>query len=229
MSGLTLRLLRYILLVLAFAGPATANAQSDPDPSRFESEIERFRQFDARNTVPSGALLFVGSSSIRLWETAGAFPQTTVINRGFGGAHISDVNHYIRDIVLKYAPQAIFFYSGDNDVWDGKNPEQVRKDFRQFLDLVRASRTETDVYFISIKPSPSRWSAWEMMRRANEVVAEMASREEGLTFVDVANPMLVHGRPDSSLFVPDLLHLNPKGYRVWESVVSPYVSRYHHD
>ena len=65
---------------------------NNPDPERFKQEINQFKAWDEKNTFSKNAVLFVGSSSIRLWKTAVAFPQLPVVNRGFGGSHISDVN-----------------------------------------------------------------------------------------------------------------------------------------
>lgn len=218
--------MKHLFLCAALLGavrcPLTALAQTDPDPQRFESEIDRFREWDRKNTPPGDAVLFVGSSSIRLWNTAEAFPDLVVMNRGFGGAHISDVNHFISETVLRYRPQTIVFYAGDNDVWDGKPAERVRGDFEQFLAAVTAVRPDAQVLYVSIKPSPSRWRAWPEMHRANMLISAMAQESARLTFVDIAPAMLgAGGEPDSALFVPDMLHLNEEGYVRWNAVVAP--------
>ena len=47
-------------------------------------------------------MLFVGSSSIRFWETlARDFKGTAVINRGFGGSRIADVTRYADRVVIR--------------------------------------------------------------------------------------------------------------------------------
>src|SRR3990170_8119764 len=88
----------------------------DPDPLRFEPDVLAFEAWDRQNSPPRDAVLLVGSSSIRMWPTAESFPELSVINRGFGGSHASDVNHFAERIVLKYEPRTIVFYAGDNDV-----------------------------------------------------------------------------------------------------------------
>lgn len=227
MNTLNGKLLSRIVLIGALTLPSLVLGQSDPDPLRFQSEIDQFESYDLRNSFPAEAVLFVGSSSIRLWHTADAFPDITIINRGFGGAHVSDVIHYMQQTVLKYSPRAVVFYAGDNDIWDGKTSERVVDDLTRFLSAVWSSRNDTHVYFIAIKPSPSRWSVWDRMRQANSLVAELAGKEERLTYVDIASPMLAHSdRPDSSLFVSDQLHLNEKGYQLWRNVVRPLLLPY---
>ncbi|NNE45522.1 MAG: hypothetical protein HKN37_02550 [Rhodothermales bacterium] len=211
-----------VVLFLCLFVTACVVGQEDPDPLRFETEIRQFQEWDSRNSFPEGAILFVGSSSIRLWQTARTFAHLPVVNRGFGGAHISDINHFINETTLKYRPGVIVFYAGDNDIWDGKEPEHVAEDFGDFLRSIWGSRKDTQVLFISIKPSRSRWSAWARMRKANLLVSTMADSSDNLTFADIAAVTLGEdGLPDSTLFVEDQLHLNEEGYARWESVVGP--------
>lgn len=211
-----------MLAVWLAAGPVPVYAQADPDPARFAAEIEAFEQWDRKNAVPEEAVLFVGSSSIRMWPTAERFPGMPVVNRGFGGSHISDVNHYFDRIVLKYTPAAIVFYAGDNDIAGEKTPERVVADFEAFVARVHQAQPDTPVIFIPIKPSLSRWSLWEAMSRANERVEAFAQEHGGVYYADLATPMLgTDGRPRPSLFIEDGLHLSAEGYTVWTRALRP--------
>jgi lysophospholipase L1-like esterase len=213
---------KLVLLFPCLLFAACVVGKADPDPLRFESEIGQFQEWDSRNSFPGDAILFIGSSSIRLWQTARTFADLPVVNRGFGGAHISDVNHFINETTLKYRPGVIVFYAGDNDIWDGKEPEHVADDFGDFLRSVWGSRNDTQVLFISIKPSRSRWSVWDRMREANSLIRKMADSDKRLTFVDIAAATIGDdGLPESTLFVDDQLHLNEEGYARWESEVGP--------
>ena len=132
-----------------------AAAQSAPAP--FEQEIKAFEQSDAKNPPPKNAVLFIGSSSIRLWKTlADDFPDLKVINRGFGGSQIEHSNRYFDKIVAPYRPKLIVFYAGGNDVAAGKGPQRVLADFKTFVEKVRTSLPGTRVLFISIRPSVAR-------------------------------------------------------------------------
>jgi lysophospholipase L1-like esterase len=195
----------------------------DPNPARFESEIAAFEKYDRQNSAPKDAVLFVGSSSIRLWPTAESFPNLPVINRGFGGSHISDVVHFADRIVLKYKPRAIVFYAGDNDIADGKSPDQVAADFKKFVDLVHARLPDTLIIYLPIKPSPSRWKLWPKAREANERIEEFTKTNPRLAYVDIATPMLGPdgSEPPASLFLDDRLHLNAKGYELWNEILTP--------
>ncbi|MBN2446341.1 MAG: hypothetical protein JXO22_06440, partial [Phycisphaerae bacterium] len=85
---------------------------AERDPARWDKDIAAFEHWDARNTPPRDGVLFAGSSSIRMWPTATAFPKLTVINRGFGGCFISEVNHFFDRVALPYKPRVIVFYCG---------------------------------------------------------------------------------------------------------------------
>jgi lysophospholipase L1-like esterase len=217
--------------LFALTLPAWAQAPAD-GPARFKGEIDAFRAWDAKNSVPPDAVLFVGSSTIRLWTSAEAFPGFPVINRGFGGSQIPDVNHYIQDVALKYRPAAIVFYAGDNDVHSGRTAEQVLADYREFVAKVHAARADTRIIFLAIKPSPARWEKWPAMREANERIRAFGetynrNRSAGqLLYVDVASPMLTSdGRTQAHLYVEDGLHLSDAGYAMWNKVLAPVLEQ----
>ena len=156
--------------VSAQAPASTTEPQAPPEPVRFQADIEAFRDWDTKNAFPADAVLFVGSSSIRMWPTAVDFPDLPVINRGFGGSQIPDVLLHLDSVVLKYRPAVVVFYAGDNDVNSGRTPEQVLADYRTFVERVRAGRTDTRFVFVPIKPSLARWTLWPEMQRANALV-----------------------------------------------------------
>jgi lysophospholipase L1-like esterase len=216
---------RFVVPVAVLAlliGIRLAAAQAaDPDPARFAAEINSFEDLDRKNTPPKNAVLFVGSSTIKRWNTAEGFRALTVINRGFGGSHIADVNHYFDQTVRKYAPRVIVFYAGDNDIGGGENPDGVFADYQTFVEKVHAAKPDTEIFFIAIKPSLARWKLWDIMKALNERIRAFSSSRPRLHFIDVAPPMLgADGRPRPELFVEDGLHMTPAGYEIWNGLVS---------
>lgn len=210
-------------VMVSFAG---AGEVADPDPNRFAKDIESFAAWDSRNAVPADPILFVGSSSIRMWRTHESFPALPAINRGFGGSHISDVVHFSDRIVLPYAPKLIVFYAGDNDVAGGKSAAQILCDYRRFVELVHTQLPDTPILFITIKPSGRRWSLWPEMDKANNLIKAFSGKSGRLFFADLGTPLLgADGKPDNSLFLSDKLHLNAKGYRVWTRAIRPVIEK----
>lgn len=205
---------------------AGASEAADPDPNRFAKDIDSFTAWDAKNAAPADPILFVGSSSIRMWKTHDSFPDLPVVNRGFGGSHISDVLHFSDRIVLPYAPKLIVFYAGDNDVAGGKSACRVLCDYRRFVEWVHTELPDTSIIFIPIKPSGRRWSMWGEMNKANDLIEAFSGKDSRLFFADLATPLLnAEGKPDDSLFLSDRLHLNTKGYQAWNRVLRPVMEK----
>jgi lysophospholipase L1-like esterase len=217
----------FLLILSAFTlasgdkGPA-----ADPDPNRFAAEIVAFKEWDSKNAVPAESVLFVGSSSVRLWHTRECLPDLPVVNRGFGGSQLSDVIYFAEQIVVPYKPKVIVLYAGDNDIAAGKSSQRVFEDYRRLVGLVHGRLPATRIVFIAIKPSESRWSLWPEMKKANELVRGFCEQDRYLSFADLATPLLgPGGRPRKELFRDDKLHLNTRGYRVWSKALAPVVRR----
>ena len=200
----------------------TASARSE---NQYESEIAAFEAADRTSPPPSNAVLFVGSSTIRLWpHLQDDFPDTVLIQRGFGGASFPDVLHYLDRIVIPYRPRKIVLYCGDNDLGNGRSPGQVIRDFQEFATRVRAPLPETPIVFLAIKPSPLRWSLVNSMRAVNAKVRAMAEADPLLEYVDVFTPMLgPDGQPRRDLYEEDGLHVNAAGYALWKNILQPHV------
>jgi lysophospholipase L1-like esterase len=181
-----------------------------------------FAAEDREHPPVPGAVLFVGSSSIRLWDLETWFADRRVTNRGFGGSQISDAVEHFDLLVPPHRPSAIVFYAGDNDIAAGEDVAAVVADFRRFFTRVQETLPGTPVLFIGIKPSLARWQLVERMRLANREIATWSEREPLLTFVDVDAAMLGQdGKPRPELFVADGLHLTAEGYRLWTEILTP--------
>jgi lysophospholipase L1-like esterase len=192
------------------------------NPAKYEKDIRAFEASDQTNPPPANAVLFLGSSSIRYWTNlAESFPELKTIRRGFGGSTIPDSTAFAHRIVIPYRPSKIVLYAGDNDIADGYSPEQVLSEFQKFVGQVGAALPETEIYFIAIKPSPSRWRLAAQQEEANRLVRDYCARERKLQYIDVWTPMLDEERkPDRAFFTSDNLHINEKGYRLWAKIIS---------
>jgi lysophospholipase L1-like esterase len=227
--ALCLILLTSTSLLAASAGASAKPRNSPRVPEQvsdiaFEQEIRQFEAAAAISPPPKGAVLFIGSSSIRLWDGLAAdFPGSAVINRGFGGSELRDSTYYADRIIVPYAPRKILIYAGDNDLGSGRSPQQLREDFRSFVRRVRRDLAEVDIAYIAVKPSPARAHLLDTQRQANALIeAEAAALE--VDFIDIFAPMLdAAGKPREELFLEDRLHMNRAGYEIWRRVIAPYL------
>lgn len=227
MNAYLIKIAVFVLCLYAYPLlPAEQNDILEPDPQRFREEITRFTEWDAKNSFPSKAVLFVGSSSIRMWQTHLAFPEFPVINRGFGGAHISDVVYYYDQVIGKYHPTLIVFYAGDNDIADGKSVEQVFTDYRALIELIEKRNPEVKFVYLPVKPSISRWYYWDAMSDLNGKIKTFNAGQKNLYYLDTAASLLDSiGKPDKQYFQDDGLHLNQAGYSRWNSLVLPVLEK----
>lgn len=213
------------LAIGGLLGP-TAIGDVVADPHRFDSAIAAFEKADLQTRPEKGQVLFLGSSSIRRWDTTAAFSGIDSLNRGFGGSQISDAIFFFDRVVLPYAPSVIVFYAGDNDINAGKSVQQVFADFETFSGLVMRKLKGTRIVYIPIKPSISREALWPEMAVLNGRIQQLSKRRDRLYYADIAAPMLATGMPPSAdLFAEDGLHLSDKGNAMWLKVIRPVLER----
>jgi len=194
------------------------------DPGRFEKDIRRFEASDEKHPPPRGAIVCIGSSSMRGWHGTieDDLAPLTVVPRGFGGSNMNDVLYYADRIVLPYEPRAVVLYEGDNDIAQGIAPGKIAETFRAFVRKVHGELPDCRIYFLSIKPSIRRWGLWPKMKEANALIAAECAKDERLTFVDVAAGMLDgDGVPREEIFKEDGLHMNREGYVIWRDILRP--------
>ncbi|PPU62786.1 hypothetical protein XcodCFBP4690_13550 [Xanthomonas codiaei] len=189
----------------------------------WEQDMQRFAASDARQPPPKHGIVFVGSSSIRFWDTLGKdFPGKPVINRGFGGSQVRDSTWYADRIVIPYAPRQVVLYAGDNDLNSGRTPEQVRDDVVAFVTRIRRDLPDARISYLSIKPSPARAQLLPSVIAANRLIKDALAGFARVDYVDVYTPMLdASGKPRPQLFREDRLHMTADGYALWRKAVAP--------
>ena len=216
----------WLVLVVActLVGASEAVSRADPRDGIWERGLRSFETEDKRAEPVKHGVLFLGSSSIRLWATREFFPELASINRGVSGSHLSDAKRHVDRTVYPYEPKLIVFYAGENDIAAGVRPQRVLTDFQDFVQRIHEHDPETRIFFLSIKPSPIHRAIWSKMQETNMLVELFCTSDERLRYVDVATAMLDRlGNPRGELFLEDGLHLNSAGYRVWSQIVSPLV------
>jgi len=191
----------------------------------YEAEVAALeRQLRALPTT-ADATAFYGSSSFRLWTgLARDLGDARAINAAFGGSTLAACVHFFNRIIPPINPASLVVYAGDNDLGDGRAPEDVLQSFRSLAALTdRLPQRSLPLAFLSIKLSPARLAIADQIHRANALIREEIACRPNSLFIDVLHPMLASsGLPRPELFLPDGLHLSPAGYRVWVKVLEPY-------
>ena len=205
-----------LLICLSFV----VSAQQKP----FWKEISAFKRADSASFPPANAIVFVGSSSFRMWKDADRdFPNHTIINRGFGGSSLPHVIAYADEIVIPYKPKQVVVYCGENDFMsDTVTSEIVTDRFKKLFRMIRKDLRRTEITFVSMKPSPSRQRLMPQIAAANASIKKFLDRKRRASYVDVWDAMLdKNGEPRSELFLQDMLHMNEQGYAIWQKALEP--------
>ena len=209
-----------LALLMIFGGLSLATAALPAN--LWEGEIGRYEMLDRKHPTKPGGVVFVGSSSIRLWDLKKSFPNLDAINRGFGGSELADSVRYIDQLVLRHKPRLVVLYAGDNDIGRGKTPDQISTDFDAFVTAVQKDLPEAKILYIGIKPSIMRRNLADAMQETNAKIAAKCRVSKNCEFVDVWSAMLNEdGTPNRELFVWDGLHMNESGYAIWNEIIGP--------
>jgi lysophospholipase L1-like esterase len=217
-------IMKKILLVLLFL-PATIFAQK---AHSFYDDVQTIKAYDKMYQPPANPILFVGSSSIRKWDNLQqVFGKYNVLNRGVGGTVINDITYYINDLIFAYQPRQIVLYVGENDLPDEKSTaDSVLARTIVLYKAIRVKLPNVPIAYIALKPSPVRDKYVQKAIAANALIKSFLAGEKNTAFIDVFKPMVTaEGKSRPELFVQDMLHMNAKGYAIWEKAVEPYLIR----
>ena len=218
--------------LLVASRPVAIRGQTAPRPyseardyAKWEKEVAAYEAADRQSPPPKGGILFIGSSTIRLWKTlAEDFPDHKVINRGFGGTEIVDSTHFADRLVFPHEPKQIFLRAGGNDIHAGRTPSEVASDFVTFVRTVHARLPKTEILYIALSPAPARWGEGDKARELNRLIREAALELPRVGFVDAYNISLwPDGSARPELFVKDRLHFAPEGYKLLTERVRPFL------
>jgi len=217
--------LRLTLLLIAFTFATSVFAQSG---FPFDNEIRSFKHDDSLSFPKPDGILFIGSSSIRKWtDLEKRFADKPIVRRGVGGCELSQlVSYYTPYILFPYHPKKIFIYAGENDIAAGGSADSVFTNFKTLYTMIRQQLPDVKLYYMSIKPSPSRLKFITEFRKANKLIKGYLAHRPNSLYLNMNTVLYKKGSTtaDRSLFEEDMLHLNSKGYDRWQKILMPYVN-----
>ena len=216
---------KYLFVFVLFLEIHTATAQTS-NTIPFQDEIDVFIKKDSIAMPAANSILFVGSSSFNYWkDISNYFPGYPIINRGFGGSSLTDIIYFNQETILKYKPKQIYIYCGENDIAasDTITPAIVFERFKTLYTIIRTHLgNKVPVMYVSIKPSVARWSMEEKFVAANSLIRNFINKQKQTQFLDVHSAMLdTNGEVYKDIFIADKLHMNAKGYAIWQKIIAP--------
>ncbi len=217
------KLILKTILAFVFLFNIATNSFAQP----FLKEVSYFKKLDSITPPPTNPILFIGSSSFTKWvDVKNYFPGYTILNRAFGGSSLPDVIYFAEEVIFKYNPKQIIIYCGENDVAGNATAEKVFERFKTLHTLIRTKLPKVSIVFVSLKPSPSREKFWPVMIEANGMIKQFAKKHRKTYFVDIYQSMFnSDGKIMSDIFLSDKLHMNKKGYEIWQPILAPYLKK----
>jgi lysophospholipase L1-like esterase len=189
--------------------------------AQFKDEVASFDQIQV---TAEPVVIFTGSSSVRLYKNVAKLSdKVRILNTGFGGSTAFGLLTYLNQTVLRFKPKQVFIYEGDNDVAAGRTNATIIAHLNSIFPRIWADLPETQIVFIAAKPSPLRWDKHQQYEALNSAIERWARREKRLKFADVYSPMIDGLMVREDLFVEDRLHMNDKGYALWDEVIKPMI------
>ena len=217
------RTLKVFVTILLLSGFLISNAQ---DPNRFKDEVDKLYKMEYNFSADKKLIVFAGSSSLRMWkDVKDYYPQFNVINNGFGGSQFSDLIYFYDKLITKQKPDYLFIYEGDNDIAEHKKPSKIYRDFKTVMKKIKMDLPDTKVIVISPKPSIARWNLKNDYHNLNRKMDRYCQKKnDNIEFADVWPIMLdENGNLFQDIFIEDGLHMNKKGYDLWNKVLSSYL------
>ncbi|UCD59785.1 MAG: G-D-S-L family lipolytic protein [Flavobacteriaceae bacterium] len=195
------------------------------DASRFQQEIMEIQEkYDSLWDNTKETIVFTGSSSIRLWkDLQETYPKYQIVNSGFGGSEASDLLTYTQELILQYNPKKVFIYEGDNDINANKKPKDIISVFKEIILKIKNSNPETWIVIISAKPSLTRWHLKGKYKSLNRRFNRLCKKEQYVNYANIWNIMLDRKKLRQDIFIEDGLHMNAKGYELWDQIISNYI------
>ncbi len=210
-------------VVLVLINACSSVIADDAAFAKWEKDIAAIEAKIQSGQSAPGSIVFVGSSSIRMWKLDDSFPDLKTCNHGFGGSQMADSVHFFERIVAPVKPSIIVVYAGDNDIAKEKTPKTVAADFAQFCAKVKEQVPDCrKVIYVSIKPSVKRWALADTIKSANRLIETQCQQDDQLEYLDVWTPMLDEkGQPRPELLLKDGLHMTDEGYKIWNEALKP--------
>lgn len=193
---------------------------------RFYNEVQTLqKKYDSILKNKQSSIVFTGSSSIKYWKTIQKdFPDKNIINTGFGGSTTEDLLLFIDDLVLGYNPKQVFIYEGDNDIAGNRSCTLILSQLKQIINKIKSANTNTQIVLISVKPSIARWHLKRDYKKLNRKYKKIAKKDPIITYVDIWKPMLNGTKVRTDIYTEDNLHMNAKGYQIWQKTIINYIN-----
>lgn len=191
---------------------------------RMEAVNERLRQGDVD-------LLFVGNSITHGWESTGKkywdlyYAPRKAMNLGFGWDWTQHVLWRLdRTDFSKISPKlAIVLIGTNNSNGEDHTAEEIADGIIAVVDRLQTRFPKMKILLLAIFPrEPGPCPQREKIEKANRLVSRIADGKR-IHFLDLGHLFLLEDGRLNQALMPDFLHPNEEGYRVWAEAMEPKI------
>ncbi|MBT3794195.1 MAG: hypothetical protein HOF93_02885 [Flavobacteriaceae bacterium] len=216
--------MRYLFLILFLSCSPLKKYESFA--KKWENDIKKLEILDQKENYSDQAILFIGSSSIRKWDSIKEnLNPYKPIKRGYGGAHYYDLVHFTKRLVSPHKVKAIAIFvandiTGEKEGINDLSPKEVLNLAKFVVKQIRKTHKKTPIFFIETTPTSSRWKVWNKISKANDLIKDFTSKNKNMFYIDTRTFYIKsNGMPNDEFFIADKLHLNNKGYKLWGKII----------
>jgi len=212
-----------LALLFIFISYQSAGQSDLPDEILiWENDISVFDSLNRVEQSDTNTLLVAGSSSVRIWNSIHEdLAPYQVMQRGYGGAKMTDFTYYTDRIIKPQQFKAIVIFVANDiaGIESDLSPKEVFRLYKNLVKQVRKRNPTTPLCWIEVTPTPKRWSVSQEIQEASGLIEAYCDRRDDLYFISTFDQFTPEGLPDSTLFRRDMLHLNGDGYLLWTEII----------
>ncbi|MFT5888521.1 MAG: lysophospholipase L1-like esterase [Zhongshania sp.] len=189
---------------------------------QFEDAQARQEALYAELAVEATDTIMLGDSLTDGAPWAELIPDRVVKNRGIGGQTSEDIQKRLYPIT-KGHPRQVFFMAGSNDLAQGKSIREITSSIEYIVNQFGQLSPQTQLLIQSVLPREPKLS--KKITQLNEHLLNI-SKKNGLYFIDLYSAFTSKQGSIKSTLSNDNIHLMPEGYRLWLSLIKPYLRPY---
>ena len=177
-------------------------------------------------------LLYIGDSITHGWEGGGKkvwgqyYTARNAVNMGFGGDRTQHVlwrldNGHLEGISPKLA---ILMIGTNNSNGNDNTAEEIADGIIAICNRIRTKCPKTKILILAIFPRGEKPSAQREKNAKASLLASKTADNKMIYYLDINDKFLGEGGSLSKDIMPDFLHPNETGYKIWAEAIEPKVA-----
>ncbi|MDX2228005.1 MAG: GDSL-type esterase/lipase family protein [Leptolyngbyaceae cyanobacterium bins.349] len=183
---------------------------------------EQWRSLLAQEAIQvknANQLGIVLGDSLSLWFPSDRLPPSRLwLNQSISGDTTSGILRRLPTFAHT-RPQIIYLMAGVNDLKQGASDQTILQNLRQIIQHLRRTHPQAQIVTQSILPTRSLPVSNQRIANLNRQLQAIA-RQQGAYYLDIYSQMADRNGNLRPELTTDGLHLNAKGYDIWQAALN---------